>query len=78
MKKAAIYASAVTPEGRCRVSSQTSIVKDVVVIAVPSVEEARTVLLASGLYEVCPGSENSLIDSETGVQVRLVPNSGRN
>jgi len=52
--------------------------KNVVTIAVPSVEEARMVLLASGLYEICPGSDTSLIDRETGVQVRLVPISGRN
>ncbi len=52
--------------------------KNVVTIAVPCIEEARMALLASGLYEVCPGSDNSLIDKETGVQVRLVPISGGN
>jgi len=52
--------------------------KDFVVIAVPSVEEARVVLLATGLFEVCPGSDTSVIDKENGVQVRLIPFSRRN
>jgi len=53
-------------------------VKDVVVIAVPSVEEARMVLLSSGLFEVCPGSNDSVIDKKNGVQVRFVPIAGGN
>jgi hypothetical protein len=52
--------------------------KDVVVIAVPTVEEARVALLASGLFEVCPGSDDSVIDKENCVQVRLIPFSRRN
>ena len=52
--------------------------KDIAVIAVPSVEEARMALLASGLFEICLGSDNSVIDKETGVQVRLIPISSRN
>jgi hypothetical protein len=52
--------------------------KDIAVIAVPSVKEARVVLLASGLFEVCPGSDNSVIDKENGVQVRLIHFSRRN
>jgi hypothetical protein len=52
--------------------------KDVAVIAVPSVEEARVVLLATGLSQVCPGSDNSVIDKETGVHVRLIAFSSTN
>jgi hypothetical protein len=52
--------------------------KDIVVIAVPSVEEARVVLLATGLFEVCPGSDNSIFDRENGVQVRLITISSKN
>ena len=78
MKKAAINASAAASGGRRRVSSRTPIGKDVVVIAVPVVQEAREALLASGLFKVCPGSDDSVIDRETGVQVRFVPISGRN
>ena len=77
MKKAAMYPSAATPGGRHRVSCRTAIGRDVVVIAVPSVEQARMVLLASGQFEVCPGSDDSVIDRETDVQVRFAPNAGR-
>jgi hypothetical protein len=56
----------------------TSHEKDFVVIAVPSVEEARVALLAAGLFEVCPGSDNSVIDKKTGIQVRLITISSRN
>ena len=52
--------------------------KDIAVIAVPSIEEARMALLASGLFEVCPGSDDSVIDKENCVQVRLIPFSRRN
>lgn len=52
--------------------------KDIVVIAVPTVEEARLLLLSTGLFEVCPGSDNSVIDKENGVQVRLITISRRN
>jgi hypothetical protein len=52
--------------------------KEIVVIAVPSVEEARVVLLATGLFEVFPGSDNSIIDRKNGVQVRLITISSRN
>jgi len=52
--------------------------REFVVIAVPSVEKARVVMLATGLFEVCPGSDNSVIDKENGVQVRLIPISGKN
>jgi len=51
---------------------------DILVIAVPSVEEARMVFLATGLFEVCPGSDTLVIDKENGVQVRLIPISGKN
>jgi len=51
--------------------------KHVVVIAVPSLEEARMLLLASNQFEVCPGSNDSVIDRETGVEVRFIPISGR-
>jgi len=52
--------------------------KDIVVIAVPSVEETRVVLLATGLFEVCPGSDDSVIDQENGIQVRLITISSEN
>ena len=52
--------------------------KDIVVIAVPSVEETRVVLLATGLFEVCPGSDDSVIDRENGFQVRLITISSKN
>jgi hypothetical protein len=48
-----------------------------VVVAVPVVEEARVALLASGVFEACPGSDNLLIDNENGIQVRLIPISRR-
>ena len=51
--------------------------KDFVVIAVPSVEEARVALLASGVFEACPGSDNSVMDKQNGVQVRLITISRR-
>ena len=52
--------------------------KQFVVIAVPVIEEARLLLLATGMFEVCPGSDNSVIDRENGVQVRLIPMASRN
>jgi hypothetical protein len=52
--------------------------RDIVVIAVPAVEEARVVLLATGLFEVCPGSDNSVIDKKNGFQVRLITIASRN
>ena len=52
--------------------------KDIVVIAVPSVEETRVVLLGTGLFEVCPGSDDSVIDQENGIQVRLITISSKN
>jgi hypothetical protein len=52
--------------------------KDIGVIAVPSVEEARAVLLATGLFEVCRGSDNSIFDRENGVQIRLITISSQN
>jgi hypothetical protein len=51
--------------------------KDVVVVGVPVVEEARVALLASGVLEARPGSDNSVIDKENGVQVRLITISRR-
>ena len=51
---------------------------DIVVIAVPSVEETRVALLATGLFEVCPGSDDSVIDRENGIQVRLITISSKN
>jgi hypothetical protein len=51
---------------------------DVVVIAVLSVEEARVALLSPGLFEVCPGSDDAVIDKENGIQVRLVTISSGN
>lgn len=48
------------------------------VVAVPCAEEARRVLLESGRFDVCPNSDNAVIDSENGVQVSLVPFSGKN
>jgi len=51
---------------------------DIVVIAVPSVEQARVVLLETGLFEACPSSPNAVIDKKNGVQVRLITISGGN
>ena len=51
--------------------------RDIVVIAVPSVEETRVVLLATGLFEVCRGSDDSVIDRENGFQVRLITISSK-
>jgi len=28
-------------------------------------------LLATGLFEICPGSDDSVIDQQNGIQVRL-------
>ena len=58
--------------------NQSSNQKETAVIAVPSVDVARKVLLESGLFDACPGSNNTLIDPSTGVQVRLVPFSTKN
>jgi hypothetical protein len=52
--------------------------KDIAIIAVPSVAEARAALLGTGLFEVCPGSDDSVIDKENGVQVRLVNIGSKN
>jgi len=52
--------------------------KDIVVIAVPSVEEARVRLLGTGLFEVCPGSDDSVIDRENDIRVRLVTIASKN
>ena len=52
--------------------------KQIVVIAVPVIEEARLLLMSTGLFEVCPGSENSVIDKENGLQVRLITIGSRN
>lgn len=51
--------------------------KDFTVVAVPSVEEARVLLLSTGLFDAFPGSDNSVIDKENGVQVRLITISRR-
>ena len=48
------------------------------VVAVPVVEEARVALLASGVFEACPGSDDLLIDNENGLRVRLITISRRN
>ena len=47
------------------------------VVAVPVVEEARVALLASGVFEACPGSDDLLIDNENGLRVRLITISRR-
>ena len=52
--------------------------KDFTVVAVPSVEESRLLLLSTGLFEVCPGSDNSVIDKENGFQVHLITIASRN
>jgi hypothetical protein len=71
--------------GVSRMSSQTpkmkqsgSNEKDIVVIAVPSVEEARLLLLSTGLFDACPGLDNSVLDKKNGFQVRLITISSRN
>jgi hypothetical protein len=52
--------------------------KDIVVIAVPAVEEARVALLATGTFEISPGSDDSVIDRKNGVQVRLITIASKN
>jgi hypothetical protein len=52
--------------------------KDIVVIAVPVRRGGSVVLLATGLFEVCPGSDDSVIDRENGIQVRLITISSKN
>ena len=52
--------------------------REFVVISVPSVEKARGFMLATGLFEACPDSNNSVIAKETGIQVILIPISGTN
>ena len=52
--------------------------KEIVVIAVPAVEEARVALLATGTFEICPGSDDSVIDRENGIQVRLITIASKN
>jgi hypothetical protein len=52
--------------------------KNIVIIAVPFVEEARVALLTTGLFEVCPSSDNSVIGKENGIQVRLINIPSRN
>jgi hypothetical protein len=47
--------------------------KEVAVVAVPDVDQARRVLLESGLFDACPGSADSVIDKENGIQIRLIP-----
>ena len=63
---------------RAKMKRSGSNQKHLAVIAVLSVAETRIALLASGQFEVCPGSDNSVIDKETGVQVRLINNWSRN
>jgi len=60
--------SSQNPEVKTSGSNET----DIVVIAVPSVEEARVLLLDTGFFEVCCGSDDAVIDKKNGVQVRLV------
>jgi hypothetical protein len=52
--------------------------KEVGVVAVPDIEQARRALLESGLFDACPGSDDSVIDKENGIQVRLIPIASRN
>jgi hypothetical protein len=52
--------------------------KDTVVIAVPSVKEPRMALLVTGIFEVCPDSDDSVIDRKNGVQVRFITISSKN
>ena len=65
-------------DGSPKMKNRGSNENDILVIAVPSVEQARMVFLATGLFEVCPGSDNSVIDKENGVQIRFIPFSERN
>jgi hypothetical protein len=64
--------------GSLKMKKSSAHENDIVVIAVPSVEETRVVLLATGLFEVCPGSDDSVIDQENGIQVRLITISSKN
>jgi hypothetical protein len=52
--------------------------RDTVVIAVPSVKEARMALLVTGIFEICPGSDDSVIDRVNRIHVRLVTIASKN
>jgi hypothetical protein len=47
-------------------------------IAVSCVEEARRALLESGQFAACPFRDDSVIDRETGIEIRLIPLSAGN
>jgi hypothetical protein len=65
-------------DGNPKMKKCGSTEKDILVVAVPSVDEARVVLLATGLFEVCPGSDDSVIDRENDIRVRLVTIASKN
>ena len=65
-------------DGGTKMKKSGSNKKDIAIIAVPSVAEARAALLGTGLFEVCPGSDDSVIDRKNGVQVRFITISSKN
>ena len=52
--------------------------KQIGVIAVPCVEEARRALLETGLFGACPFRDDSVIDLDNGIEIRLIPLSTAN
>ena len=59
-------------------TNQASNQKECGVIAVLSVEQARRILLESGLFEACPFGNDLVIDRETGLEIRLIPPNTEN
>ena len=53
--------------------NQSSNQKQFAVIAVPCVEEARRALLDSGRFGPCPFKDDTVIDRENGIELRLIP-----
>lgn len=47
------------------------------VVAVPCVEQARRVLVESGHFDLCPHSDNAVVDKKNGVQISLIPFSNK-
>jgi hypothetical protein len=52
--------------------------KEVAVVAVPDVEQARRALLESGRFDACPSSDDWVVDKENGIRIRLIPLASKN
>ena len=52
--------------------------KQIGLVAVPCVEDARRALLESGQFAACPFREDLVIDRESGIEIRLIPLSTGN